>query len=64
MVVAQVELGVYIIAGSALVASIIGAAGAVVAALVGRENRRKLTTPGEGTGTIGQQVEEMKHDAT
>jgi hypothetical protein len=56
--IATVELGVYIIAGSGLIASIIGATGAVIAALVGRENRRKLTTPGEGTGTIGEQVEQ------
>lgn len=58
--VAGVEIGVYIIAGSALIASIIGAIGAIVAALISRENRRKLTTPGEGTGTIGEQVEELK----
>ncbi len=56
--IAQVELGVYIIAGSTLVASIIAAIGGIVAALIGRENRRKLTTPGEGTGTIGEQVEQ------
>lgn len=57
--IATVEIGVYIIAGATLVAAVIGAVGGIVAALIGRENRRKLTTPGEGTPTIGQQIEEM-----
>ena len=56
--IAQVELGVYIIAGATLLAAVIGAAGAIFAALIARENRRKLTTSGKGT--IGEKVQEIK----
>lgn len=58
MTLAHIELGIWIVAGSTLLAAIIGASGAVFAALIARENRRKLTTSGEGT--IGQQVEEVR----
>jgi len=39
---ATVELGVWIVAASTLLAAIIGATGAVIAALIAHENRRKL----------------------
>ena len=61
MIFAGAELGIWLLAASTLIAAIIGAGGAIFAALIARENRRKLTTPGDGTGTIGQQVEDMRH---
>jgi hypothetical protein len=48
-----------IVAGAGLLGTTISAIAAVVCVLISRENRRKLTTPGEGTRTIGQQVEAM-----
>ena len=40
-------------------AACIGAWASIRTLQIGRENQRKLTTPGEGTGTIGQQVEQI-----
>ena len=53
----KVELGVWILAGATCVAALIGAGGAIWAAMISRENRRKLTTPSDGT--IGQQVQNL-----
>lgn len=55
-----VEPGVWILAGATCIAALVGAGGAIWAAVISRENRRKLTTPGTDTGTIGEQVEKLK----
>lgn len=56
-ILAHIELGIWIVAGSTLLAALIGASGAIFAALIARENRRKLTTPGDGT--IGEKVQQV-----
>ena len=43
---------------ASIIALLIGAGAAIFAAFLGRQNRGKLNTPGEGT--IGQKVQEMK----
>jgi hypothetical protein len=58
----HVELGIWILAGATLLAAVIAAAGAVFAALISRENRRKLATPGEGT--IGDKMQRVVDDSS
>jgi hypothetical protein len=48
-----------IVACAGLIGVCITSAASIGALVIAKENRRKLTTPGEGTGTIGEQIEQI-----
>jgi hypothetical protein len=49
-----------IVAICAVVGVVVSSTASVLALLISKENKRKLTTPGENSGTIGEQVEKLK----
>lgn len=52
-----------IVAVCAVVGVTVTSVASMLSLIIARETRRKVTTPGEGTGTIGEQVEQSNPHA-
>jgi hypothetical protein len=48
-----------IVAVCAVVGVLVSSTASVTALFISKETKRKITTPGEGSGTIGEQVERI-----